>query len=1488
MENEKISLNISMSKQISYVSRQCEIYLCDKYHDFNRANCFSFLRSIKISNKSEKDITNAVLRIDFSSNELTGSDIHISSLDKDKITEISNNFNIKINPSLLYNLNEAKIVEVTFSLFTSDNILLISQTSELHLLPIEQLSIPNGNYSFANEMLTCFITPNDDYVKEIAVKAQKLFEHENKKNFIGYQANDPNYVVLELDSIFKTLKQEGISYSNPPASFEKIYQRVRLPQNVLKEKQGTCLDLSLLMCSVLESCGLHAVLFLVKGHAFCGCWLEEGLSSRPEEDNSSIFTQASEKGIGKLICLETTLICSGQSSSFNDVTSVGHNNLFDKVFEHGIDVNQCRRGEIYRPIPTLHKNGKCEIEFDVDDILNEKPNEIDTSSRDKFLDKTDVKDKFDYWERKLLDLSLSNRLINFKVRKNYLKVLITDPRDFLAKFSGKDKFSLHGFDKDKDLLNTTIMSYNDKNFIDSSLNKDELILETDSTNFDEQVKLLARKSASAYEESGSNILYLTIGLIEWYPSERASLPNYAPLLLIPIQLSARKTGNYYIIDVLLENARLNITFFEYIKQNFNIDIDFKSDELPVDEEGVIKYEEICNTITRSLSLKNWKVIKDTSYIDIFSFSHFVMWEDISKRKTDLLKNKVVSSLYSGVNECEDSGEDIKLSTIDNDIKPNDLAIPLSADSSQEQAILDCSKGNSFVMFGPPGTGKSQTIANMIVNLMFQGKSVLFVAEKMVALEVVKHRLDEIGLGNFCLQIHSNKISKGDVLGQLEIALNSGKIEKPKESDENSLYVLNKRNVLNSKLEKMHNTKEYFISLYDAILKYESLSSDYLNKEVAINNDFVKSLTLDEFNNCIESLTELVRASKTINGVKDSPFSIYEGREYNKEIRDNIERKLKEVSFKIKELEDEVGKFYRESGIQNIESISSLIKMCDILTILINNDSINFKSLLDFDYVNKEEECLNYLSSKEEELALQEDVTKRFNHNIFDIDSELLLRNYNEAMNFNFFKRLLTRNKIKNQISAYLINQDSKLKVKEIPDILQTLNNYKVQKKSIDAVDRYTFYHFAIFKQDSSKDVALLKIRYSATKKLFDCIKDTVFYNKDSIKSIQELFENKDLLYSAKISNFISSCNKYIEYINKLHSDYKINLLSNNLDFKDMEGLIKNFLKNIEKFNLWILLLNAIDDTNKHNLKFIVDLYNNGEIKDNDLVNIFEYSVYLKIISLYFNVYEFNDFTKLEVEKQIKQYSEAIDEYSKLSIECVASKITKNYPSINSKYITSTESSTLRKLIKSNGKGTTLRQIMNNLGSYIMKICPCFLMSPLSIAQYLDPTKMHFDTVIFDEASQIPTSEAIGAIARGNNVVIAGDPNQMPPTNFFKTQIDDGNFFESDADLDSLLDDCLAIGLPEKHLLWHYRSHHESLIAFSNNKFYKNDLYTFPSPSNLISNVHFINVHGVYEPNRGINVTEAKEIVKEIIRRVKDPVLSKKSIGVVTFNQKQQT
>ena len=179
------------------------------------------------------------------------------------------------------------------------------------------------------------------------------------------------------------------------------------------------------------------------------------------------------------------------------------------------------------------------------------------------------------------------------------------------------------------------------------------------------------------------------------------------------------------------------------------------------------------------------------------------------------------------------------------------------------------------------------------------------------------------------------------------------------------------------------------------------------------------------------------------------------------------------------------------------------------------------------------------------------------------------------------------------------------------------------------------------------------------------------------------------------------------------------------------------------------------------------------------------------------------------------------------------------------------------------------------------------MSPISVAQYLDPQTQPFDLIIFDEASQVPTSEAVGALARGANAIIVGDPKQLPPTSFFEADNSDEENTDIE-DLESILDDCMALSFPELHLKWHYRSRHESLITFSNVNYYDNSLYTFPSPNNQVSRVHLVPVQGYYD--RGgtrQNLEEAKAVIADIVRRLRDPELRKKSIGVVTFSSVQQ-
>ena len=203
----------------------------------------------------------------------------------------------------------------------------------------------------------------------------------------------------------------------------------------------------------------------------------------------------------------------------------------------------------------------------------------------------------------------------------------------------------------------------------------------------------------------------------------------------------------------------------------------------------------------------------------------------------------------------------------------------------------------------------------------------------------------------------------------------------------------------------------------------------------------------------------------------------------------------------------------------------------------------------------------------------------------------------------------------------------------------------------------------------------------------------------------------------------------------------------------------------------------------------------------------------------------------------------------------------------------------------------VRQLLNRIPNLLPRLKPCVLMSPLSVAQYLEPSHAIFDVVIFDEASQIPVWDAIGAIARGRQLIVVGDPKQLPPTNFFNSAGDDEDSLapEEFKDLESILDELITNGLRHKRLQWHYRSRHEGLIAFSNRQYYENELLTFPSAETTVGGVRFIHLpEARYDKGKSrTNRKEAEAFVKELVARLRNSEGTRHSYGVVTFSLAQQ-
>jgi hypothetical protein len=199
--------------------------------------------------------------------------------------------------------------------------------------------------------------------------------------------------------------------------------------------------------------------------------------------------------------------------------------------------------------------------------------------------------------------------------------------------------------------------------------------------------------------------------------------------------------------------------------------------LPEDEHGIDVKKVLDIFRNAVMEQKGWDVL-EMAVLGNFSFNKFIMWNDIHANMEELRKNKIVDSLIQGKLMLNVDSDEAGARQLDHLLSPVELALPVGADSSQLEAVYAASEGRSFILHGPPGTGKSQTITNIIANALFQGKRVLFAAEKMAALSVVQKRLAKIGLAPFCLEVHSNKAKKSDVLAQLQASSEVTKVKSP--------------------------------------------------------------------------------------------------------------------------------------------------------------------------------------------------------------------------------------------------------------------------------------------------------------------------------------------------------------------------------------------------------------------------------------------------------------------------------------------------------------------------------------------------------------------------------------------------------------------------------------------------------------------------------------------------------------------------------------
>ncbi|MBR6722488.1 DUF4011 domain-containing protein [bacterium] len=1114
------------------------------------------------------------------------------------------------------------------------------------------------------------------------------------------------------------------------------------------------------------------------------------------------------------------------------------------------------------------------------------------------------------WKEKLIDLSKRNRLLNFRQTKgSTLKIIDEIPPEIFRMLYCKNaqmKFlhiNVNEENVDEELklsreeLNEGI-EFKAQEFTSykvESLNKKHVdkFLQTclSKKDLEKTLRKISTTAKNTMNDLGFNVLFLTLGSVIWYEDDNSDTKFESPLLLLPVSISRNGVGDDFIIEYNDEDVILNPALMLKFKRDFRIILE-DIDTSDIEEKDIIK---IFETVQEKINNhKKWRLLNNC-YIGLFSFAKFVMYKDLDTYQDKIKSNNLVKCIcgYS-TEKVTDINQAYPVEKLDTNVLPQDTYQILDADSSQQQAIAFVKKNNNLVIEGPPGTGKSQTIANIIAELLSQGKKVLFVSQKIAALEVVQNRLEANGLAPYCLELHSNKINRKQVLQNLIDSINTHETGHEVGS---SLDILQEKRIeLNDYVQAVHTSLgKLNITPFEAIGKV-CINNDIPDLEYIFDNyeewdketlDYKKSL-FTNFKNIIKLIGNPKSFSWYGSYIKDIDS------DYRKklEIKELFKKIIEDVEY-IKPLIDKLAIHVCKDAGNTYLEINKMIE-CSKAIQLIPKNLFKKGYLSDENLISEIDSIIKIIN---EYNTCYNSLIEKYNLEILNENIDNLIEAYKEYNNRFISKISFAYLKHNNLIKKYLKSSYKPNSSQVLADLLNIkdlnglkLDLYNVENSAQDILS--TIWHA---ETTNVEDISRLKQNIIKFKNF---ISDEVF-NTD----ILEFYKSHNVDYEEfdNITQKIQEVSGEIEQnfkqmANCVKFDYNevFETKFENIDFNAIKNKIQNMLLDIDNLMYWNQYLITIDKIKSENLDKFYEKFLDSKIDLELIDTVFE----VQFLRVWLNDFVYQKSNILR-RFDSAQHNELISQFKKLDKALIRSAksrlVQKLYTNmINAKNDFRKEVSDLEREGKLQRLRKSLRQIIKMLPNLLLRIKPCLMMSPLTVSQLLDPDLFNFDYVIFDEASQLTTEDCIGSIIRGKKLIVAGDSQQMPPTSFFKTVTEPSEDSYDDEnsenyvkeDLDSILDECSSSGFPKCMLKWHYRSRDEHLIAFSNKHLYK-ELYTFPSS---VETSDEMGIKWHYHENTqntdcNARLEEARIVARAVIEHAKK--FPNYSLGVATFNIKQK-
>nr|WP_246376478.1 DUF4011 domain-containing protein [Conyzicola lurida] len=1405
--------------------------------------------------------------------------IDLGAADTVRLTDVP----LVLDAAAMLSVEERRPASIT-AVIEHDGVEIASSRVEVDLLAAHQWVRNPPNLSL--ELLAAYVQPNHPAIARLLAAASDRLEATTGSGSLqGYQAGEERVDEI-VRAVFESMQAVGVRYSEPPASWGDDGQKVRTPGEVLDGRVGTCLDTTLVMAAALEQAGINPLLWLVDGHAFLGYWRTESHSGVAA--TTEYMDAVNLVDLGSIGLVETTMVTDA-GATFEAARRrpvVEHTQGRPEHILGITDVAAARRSTVF-PLPARTNNPDGTVTVTMYQPAAAAQREYEEYERlaAESPERATVPYRVAQWKNALLDLSLRNRLINFSDAARltlavpdsdvaFLEDLVTDgkpislkPSDDLAAIQQQ-----RGIRFGRDLP--------EEERTELLRDKREVFSDITTAAYTAKLRALAYKAKTIEEETGANNLYLAFGTLVWNLNGK---DLRSPLVLVPVKIDPGRGGRYRISQDESGTSTPNYCLLEKLKQSFGLEI-----------PGLAEPEEDAAGIDLAAAFQATRLaiaeaglpfrVESTIDLSILQFAKFRLWKDLDENWEEFAKNPLVRHLIESPTE---EFVDPVAGQPDLDLDGLGALSPIPADASQLGAIAAAVSDQTFVLEGPPGTGKSQTITNLLVRAIAEGKKVLFVAEKRAALQVVQRRLDEVGLGAFTLDLHDKGSRPLAVRAQIKDALQH-RVTADRDGIQAARDTLDgSRRSLARYATRLHEKNAAGLSLYSA--RTRLLAADPLTPTMDVPDAIVTAAPSDSLRALFRLLPDVADNARP---APNHPWSLVDsavGVDGAPVDQARLLAALAAVDESVAALPTTgllAAPLDRATSLEGLRAIAGVVAAPTVPLAALDGS-------LDPAWSSSAARAHEQLDAV---LQSYRTTLGGVAPGILSLDLTALHTAAVAADESGFFGRKKRRLAVRAPIEPF-VSADELPKPRDLTAFALRLAQLQQQAVAVRAA------YGAVSGLEQPSDWNPL-VEADSTR--LRGLSGWITWLGQVLPASDE--SGARAYYAQRaVPEPAGPVTAVVDALVAVDAALTPDAVETWSDGRPLlplwrataPGRAVSTTGHTTLAN-WIALIDYVEPLHPAGLGDARRDILTGVLPPENAIASFEKGVATASLRERAASTTLDAFDAAAHGSAVDRFTDSSERTRQLLVTDIPADLLERR-TFDIAGTTGQIGELKRQLDRQRG-GLGVRSLLEKFGPLISELTPCTLMSPESVARFFGATADLFDIVVFDEASQIRVADAIGAMGRGRSVVIVGDSKQMPPTSFAEITVDvddtdrgDGQFVQ---DEESILSECVSAQVPSRALTWHYRSQDESLISFSNEHYYGN-LSSFPSPLHGSSDngiaghgISLVRVDGKFLRSGAgkalrTNPVEAEAIVAEIERRFAGSPVLLPSLGVVTFNAQQR-